>query len=120
MKSSPLVVLVALTAIAIIGFLLYPKERARADLDAFAACLADAQVVMYGAAWCSHCQNEKQAFGDAFRLVPYVECPDEPAQCLAAGVNGYPTWIFPDGRVLEGEQGLVRLAEASKCALPLD
>lgn len=73
---------------------------------------------MYGAKWCPHCQNEKKAFGDSFRLVPYVECPDDPKKCLAAGINGYPTWVFPDGKKLEGEQGLEKLSQASGCPLP--
>ena len=60
-----------------------------------ARCLADKGVTMYGAEWCSHCQNQKNMFGEAFKLIPYVECPKNPAQCLAAGVRGYPTWIFP-------------------------
>lgn len=87
-------------------------------LDAFAKCLSDKQVVMYGAAWCPHCQNEKKLFGSSFEYVPYVECPDNPDKCLAAGIRGYPTWVFPDGRKLEGEQGLRKLSEASSCPLP--
>ena len=70
---------------------------------------------MYGAYWCSHCQNEKRAFGDSFRFVPYVECTRETAKCAAAGIEGFPTWIFPDGRKLVGEQGLRRISQESGC-----
>src|SRR3990167_442653 len=94
------------------------KKNTVGALDSFAQCLAEKKITMYGADWCPHCQNEKNAFGDSFRFVPYVECPDNPQQCLALEVNGYPTWIFPDGRRLEGEQGLRKLSEASGCALP--
>lgn len=73
---------------------------------------------MYGAEWCSHCQNEKKAFGDSFQYVPYVECPAAPQKCLEKKITGYPTWIFPDGKALIGEQGLSKLSEASSCALP--
>ena len=73
---------------------------------------------MYGANWCSHCQNEKKAFGDSFRFVNYVECPKNTKECRAKGVEGYPTWILSDGKKLVGEQGLGGLARASGCALP--
>lgn len=86
-------------------------------LDGFAQCLSRKGFVMYGAYWCPHCQNEKAAFGDAFKEVNYVECTKEPNRCLDAKVNGYPTWIGPEGIRLEGEQGIERLSEASGCAI---
>ena len=40
-----------------------------------AARLREAGAKMYGAFWCSHCQEQKQAFGaEAQRDLPYVEC----------------------------------------------
>lgn len=117
MKHKYLVVLgIGILAITI-AILSYPREQASGKLDLFAQCLADKSITMYGADWCSHCQNEKKAFGDSFRLVPYVECPDEPQTCIASGINGYPTWIFPDGKKLEGEQGLTKLSKESGCPL---
>jgi len=87
-------------------------------LDSFAECLASKKITMYGAIWCSHCQNEKKGFGDSFRFVPYVECPDNIQLCLDKGIKGYPTWIFGDGRVFEGEQGVEKLSQESGCPLP--
>jgi len=129
MKNKFLIILgvVGLMAIAVL-VLSYPRQEAQTgeNLDAFAQCLADKNITMYGAAWCSHCQREKKAFGDSFRLVPYVECPDNPQKCLDKGINGYPTWIFPVSsttdkfaeRKLEGEQGILKLSAESGCALP--
>lgn len=95
-----------------------PKNSGTNQLDAFAQCLSKKGAIMYGADWCPYCQNEKKAFGDAFRFVSYIECPDNPKQCLAAGIIGYPTWLFPDGRRFEGELGLQNLAKESGCPLP--
>ena len=88
--------------------------------DSFAKCLAEKKVTMYGAYWCSHCQNEKRNFGSSFQYVPYVECTQEVELCRAKGVAGYPTWITEDGKKYEGEQGLNRLAEISGCELKAD
>lgn len=95
------------------------KAEPNPKLDAFAQCLRDKGVTMYGAYWCSHCQNEKKNFGDSFQYVPYVECTKEIKKCQDAGIKGYPTWIFPGGKKLEGEQGLENLATESGCESPL-
>ncbi len=86
-------------------------------LDGFAQCLAQKGATMYGAYWCPHCLNEKKAFGDSFRFVPYVECSAESKKCLDAGVKKYPTWIFTDGGKFEGEQGIEKLSQESGCPL---
>lgn len=111
--------LIIVVAIAIGSFVLLKSgDREASRLDEFAKCLADKGIAIYGADWCPHCQNEKKAFGDSFRLVPYIECPEDPKRCLAAGIAGFPTWIFSDGRKLEGEQGLEKLSRESGCLLP--
>lgn len=88
--------------------------------DTFAKCLAEKKVTMYGAYWCSHCQNEKRNFGSSFKYVPYVECTQETALCQAKGIAGYPTWMTEDGKKYEGEQGLNRIADFSGCELVQD
>lgn len=103
--------------VAAIFFALYLQRDAYSNLDAFAQCLAENGAVMYGTYSCPYCAEEKRAFGDAFRLVPYVECTKTPNECVEAGVNAVPTWIFKDGRKFEGLQGLERLAEISGCEL---
>ncbi|KAG0457009.1 hypothetical protein HPP92_022166 [Vanilla planifolia] len=80
---------------------------------------------MYGAFWCSHCNEQKQMFGrEAARLLDYVECyPDGVGkgrkmalECVIPGLEGFPTWIIK-GKVLSGEQTLQALADASEFTL---
>lgn len=74
---------------------------------------------MYGAFWCSHCEDQKEIFG-AGAAIPYVECfPDGwqrgaplDAACANVDITGFPTWILPNGTRLEGEKSLKELAEA--------
>jgi glutaredoxin len=71
---------------------------------------------MYGAFWCSHCYDQKQAFGyDAMRSIPYVECDSEGYNnerdvCKAREVQGYPTWEI-GGKLFPGERSLDELRE---------
>jgi len=64
-----------------------------ADKDVFAKCLAEKGWAMYGAIWCAHCKAQKELFGDSFKFIKYVECPDNAQLCLDKGVNSYPTWL---------------------------
>lgn len=102
-----------------VGFAVFgigTKPQKANALDEFAQCLTQKGFTMYGAYWCPHCQNEKAAFGDAFKNVNYVECTKEPNRCLAAKVTSYPTWAGPGEMRLEGEQGIEGLSKASGCA----
>jgi len=85
--------------------------------DALAQCLSDNGVVMYGTDWCPHCQDQKRLFGASFKLVTYVNCDANKAACDAAGVEGYPTWVFPVGDALSGAQSLETLAARAGCEL---
>lgn len=103
-------------------FISQPKESS-VNLAPFAQCLATKKVTMYGAYWCSHCQAQKKLFGDTFQYVPYVECTEQTKVCEAKGIQGFPTWLIPDGKggekKLEGEQALQTLAQESGCTLPV-
>lgn len=116
MKKNYFIVL-ALALAVILAIAFGFKAKPANSLDEFARCLRDKNIVMYGASWCPHCQNEKNGFGDSFRFIPYVECPKNPKLCLEKSVSGYPTWLFPDGRRFEGEQGIENLSRQSGCEI---
>jgi hypothetical protein len=118
-KQNFIFLIVALLIIGVI--LILPKEKPSKykNLDTFAQCLSGEEVgaTMYGAYWCSHCKNEKAAFGKSFEFVNYVECTENTKLCTDEGVKAYPTWKFKDGRVFSGEMGLENLSRESGCIL---
>lgn len=126
--SFSLAAIVALAATAII--LMSPATAADPDsartknLDAFARCLAEKKATMYGAFWCSHCQEQKDLFGSSFQYVPYVECAMKGAPrtqtpaCAMQGIRRYPTWIFSDGERRDKVQPLAELSKKTGCRLP--
>jgi glutaredoxin len=93
------------------------------DVRAFAQALSASGTKMYGAYWCSHCNNQKALFGDAKTDLPYVECsnPDrtQTAAAIEAGITAYPTWIFPDATRHVGEMSFEELSSESGVALPM-
>lgn len=104
-------------AVGVLWYILKPHQTS-ADLSGFAQCLTQKNVIMYGADSCPHCQNQKIMLGTAFKFINYVECRQNPNQCVSAGISSIPTWLFGDGEKLVGEQTLAGLSRKSGCALP--
>ena len=83
---------------------------------AIANDLQQLDATMYGAFWCSHCYDQKQALGQqAFAKVKYVECSKDGVNsntklCKDKEVPGYPTWEIA-GKLYPGEQELVELED---------
>jgi uncharacterized membrane protein len=78
----------------------------------------------YGAFWCSHCFDQKQAMGkEAMEMIPYIECSRDGLNaqtklCKEKDVPGYPTWEI-NGKLYPGERTLDELEEIVKnAALP--
>lgn len=124
-KNSLYIVGIVLVVIAAVYVLASnrPGSSGRTDLGEFASCLKDKGAVFYGAFWCSHCQDQKKAFGTAAELLPYVECSTadskgQTAACVEKGIKNYPTWMFADGSREVGKVDLEVLAERTGCVLP--
>ncbi len=90
--------------------------------DEFAQCVTESETTMYGAWWCPHCSDQKEAFGSSFDYINYIECSNATRgmtqECQDAGIEGYPTWEFPDGSRIAGFVPLNTIAEQSGCELP--
>ncbi len=98
------------------------EGEAAPDLVAFAKALAAANVTFFGAAWCPHCNAQKQLFQDGGKFLPFVEVtnPDRTrnATGIAENITEYPTWKFPDGSKLSGELTLQTISQRSGVAIP--
>jgi len=119
-------------ALAVGGLYFYSKKESGSNIvatttatstivgeyDNFAKCLTGKGAIMYGAVWCENCKIQKDLFGSSFQYIKYVECPDNAKLCLDKGIEGYPTWIFTDGKKIEGRDTLEDLAKVSGCELP--
>lgn len=123
------IIIFALIVIAIVLLmrLVVRASKASGTYDTFAQCLVTKGVKFYGAFWCPHCQ-EQERWLDASRQKLeaeglYTECSTADTRgqtqiCIDKGIASYPTWIFPDGTKLVGEQKVADLSAKTGCALP--
>jgi hypothetical protein len=119
-------VIIAAVLIVVFGVVYYIgyKKTSSHKLDAFAKCLTDRGVKMYGAYWCPHCAEQKELFGESMPYVPYVECGvygkrnEEQPVCKDAGIHHFPTWQFPPvGERVEAVMPLADLSARTGCPL---
>ncbi len=114
--------LVVTVVLVVLGIFLYYKQAhttaaSDGDVVAFAECLSEKGLVMYGADWCEHCQNQKKIFGEeAFEAINYVNCDFKQDECVKKGVASYPVW-YNGSRYLSGVQSFSQLAGLSGCLL---
>lgn len=118
--SKPAVVAAVLVVLGLAAYFLFAGGPGK--YDSFAKCLSDKGAKMYGAFWCPHCKEQKELFGKSWQYVDYVECstPDGQGQleiCKSAGIKGYPTWEFADGKRQSGLLTLQELSQQTGCPI---
>jgi hypothetical protein len=127
-KSNLIFYFIGAIAIIAVGFLLWQNNNKQpGQYDKLAVCLTNAGAKMYGAWWCPHCNNQKEAFGNSWKAFAdaggYIECSTPDRQqtqiCKDAGITGYPTWRFTDGSELSGEVDFYTLAQKANCTSSL-
>lgn len=89
----------------------WPADR----VEKLAKFMTEKGMKMYGAYWCSHCNNQKRLFGDNSQYITFVECDpkgenQQAELCKSEGIEGYPTWKY-EGKAYEGEQDFDELAQ---------
>lgn len=109
-----------LIALAFLVYYLVISLRAPGQYDDFAKCLTEKGFEIYGAYWCQHCKDQKLLFRKSFNYINYTECTQKAEECDKAGINKYPTWIFPDSTMYEGVLPLEKLSSLSGCELEKD
>lgn len=104
-----------ISVVAVVAIYLFITFSGTAEAtQEFAECLGEKEAVMYGTDWCHYCQDQKEMFGMHFEKLNYIDCDDNKAECDAAGVRGYPTWVINEVNY-PGVQKIDKLAELSGC-----
>ncbi len=127
MKSShKTLLIIVICVVAAVGGLIALSRKAATgpgQYDSLAQCLTEKGVKFYGAYWCPHCAEQKRLFGKSMSYITYIECGVPGNQrgmtqaCEEAKIESYPTWIFPDGTRMTGEQFPQKLAEKAGCEI---
>ena len=115
-KKTWIYLIISIIVISAIIYLIAAKDSSPGKYDAFATCLTEKGVKMYGTDWCHFCQEQKKKFGKSFKYIDFVDCDTHQKECNIAGVEGYPTWIINE-KSYSGVQQLEYLSSLTKCDL---
>lgn len=85
--------------------------------SSFASCLTQKGLVMYGTKTCPNCAKQKELFGESVSELTLIDCDEDVALCQEKNIRGYPTWEFPDGRMISGVIPLEYFAQQTGCVL---
>jgi hypothetical protein len=114
----------AVLVVIMLGLAYYVDHHSQHRHDAFARCLTDRGVKMYGAWWCPHCVEQKEKFAGSFEYAPYVECgikgdiQGQSQVCKDEKLQHYPTWQFPPtGERVDRVFSLEELSDRTGCPL---
>lgn len=100
------------------------ESHSKTDRTQLAKCLTEKGWVMYEAAGCEACRNQRRSFGDAFANIKTVKCGNsastsEKKKCTSQDIHYTPTWLLIKNGIvikrLEGNQSLNELANVSGC-----
>ncbi len=126
-KSNRLYYIIGFIAIVIIAFLIFSnKETEPGKYDQLAQCIVESGTKMYSAWWCPHCSEQKKAFGSSFKILEeggaHIECSPGGIRyfsefCRSQGIQGTPTWEFPEGTKQSGKLPLEVIAQKINCTL---
>lgn len=111
--------------------LIFQKKEKAGEYNAFAQCLTEKGMKMYGSITCHFCAQQRAIFGKSFEYVKEIECDPrnenvEIERCLAKKIERTPTWILEDsdGNTLlekgSGVKTFEELSEISGCPLVKD
>jgi len=107
-------------------FLFFNYPHLQENHDNLAKCLTNNGAVMYSSYLCSHCQDQKELFGDSLKFIAEIEChPDGPNSqyqlCIEKNITATPTWVIErNGQEIKRNVGLMSLEELSswgECSL---
>ncbi|KKP37112.1 hypothetical protein A2483_03925 [Candidatus Peregrinibacteria bacterium RIFOXYC2_FULL_33_13] len=106
--------------ILLVSLILFTSGCTSVNYEAFAKCLTDKGVIMFGSKYCGYCQQQRDMFGDAAQYLNYVDCAEEKNKnkCQEYNISGTPTWVFEDDRRLKGLQTFEEISKISGCELP--
>jgi hypothetical protein len=95
-----------------------PQEVASDEVVQLAQCITDKWRKMYGTERCQFCQNQKKWFASAWNIINFVDCDKQQIVCRSAGIQSFPTWIWPNNQRLVGLQTHDALKQNAGCDQP--
>ena len=111
-NQSRFVTLLIIIVIVIIAILLLNRKPVETDEET-AKCIGS-KSLLYTQLGCSHCEAQKEMFGNNYQYLNVIDCWYDHQPCINNEIEGTPTWVIK-GEKYEGVQTIEKLKELTGC-----
>lgn len=98
--------------IAIVIIHLTKKTSGIVD-ESVAKCIGQ-NSILYVQLGCSHCEDQKNLFGNSYQYLNVTDCFYETGVCINNSIEATPTWVIKDQRYV-GVQTVEKIKELTGC-----
>lgn len=109
-KIITLVIFILIIIIATLSFTIKPKNHTNQEL---AKCIGE-RSTLYLQLGCSHCEDQKNLFGENYQYLNVVDCFYDPQECTNNNIEATPTWKIK-GNLYKGFQTIEELKSLTEC-----
>lgn len=102
-----------ITIIIVVLIALFILNRDKSVISEESAKCIGNKSVLYIQEGCSHCEIQKEMFGENYKYLKLVDCHYEPEKCIDS-ISVTPTWII-NGKKYSGVQEIKKLKEITGC-----
>lgn len=111
-KKNTLITWIIIIAVIILGIVLATRSPNQSSVpEEIAQCIGE-NSMLYVQLGCTHCETQKQMFGDNYKSLNIIDCFYERDKCQ--NIKATPTWLI-DGKYYEGVQSIERLQNLTGC-----
>jgi len=111
MKKNNLVTILVVLAVIVLAIIILSKPAPTGTSEEIAKCIGE-NSELYVQAGCSHCEDQKELFGENYQYLNIIDCFFEIERCEE--ITATPTWII-DGKKIAGFQSIEKLQELTGC-----
>ena len=112
MKKNNWITFLIIIAVIILAIFLMKKPSPKTDEET-TKCIGE-NSEFYVRLGCTHCENQKDMFGEYVSYLKPIDCFYEREICTQKGIEATPTWII-NGEKIVGTQSIEKLKELTGC-----
>ena len=112
MKKNNWITFIVIIAVVILALFLMKNPSPKTDEET-AKCIGE-NSEFYVRLGCTHCEAQKEMFGEYVSYLNTVDCFFEREICTQKGIEATPTWII-NGEKIVGTQEISKLKELTGC-----
>ncbi len=112
MKKNTWITFIVIVGVVVLAIFLMKAPKPETDEET-AKCIGE-NSEMYVRLGCTHCETQKEMFGEYVSYLKPIDCFFEREICAEKGIEATPTWII-NGEKVVGTQEISKLKELTGC-----